>query len=98
MSGVSDMPHYVLSAAGLAVFSFICNLPLGWWRATVRKFSANWFLAVHLSVPLIIYLRLKLGLSAWFIPLSLSAALIGQLVGGSAGTAREEEGHRNSCD
>ena len=92
------MPHSVLLAAGLAVFSFICNLPLGRWRATVRKFSANWFLAVHLSIPLIIYLRLKLGLSVWFIPLSLGSALVGQLVGGSSGDASEEEGHRSSYD
>jgi hypothetical protein len=86
------MPHSVLSAAGLAVFSFICNLPLGRWRATVRKFSANWFLAVHLSIPLIIYLRLKLGLSAWFIPISLGSAVVGQFLGGSAGFGREEQG------
>lgn len=79
------MPHYIISAASLTVFSFICNLPLGRWRSTVKKFSLNWFLAVHLSIPLIIFLRIKLGLSAWDIPLNLAAAIAGQFVGGSAG-------------
>lgn len=84
------MPQSVLSAAGLAVFAFLCNLPLGRWRVTVKKFSVNWFLAVHLSIPLIIYLRFKLDLSPWFIPLSLGSALAGQLLGGfsSAGKKR----------
>lgn len=79
-----NMPHYIIPAAGLTVFSFICNLPLGRWRTTVKKFSLNWFLAVHLSIPLIIFLRLKLGLSAWDIPLNLAAAVAGQYLGGSA--------------
>lgn len=78
------MPHYIIPAASLTVFSFICNLPLGRWRSTVKKFSLNWFLAVHLSIPLIIFLRIKLGLSAWDIPLNLAAAIAGQFVGGSA--------------
>lgn len=76
------MPHYIIPAATLTVFSFICNLPLGRWRSTVKKFSFNWFLAVHLSIPLIIFLRIKFGLSAWDIPLNLAAAVAGQFVGG----------------
>lgn len=78
------MPHYIIPAASLTVFSFICNLPLGRWRSTVKKFSLNWFLAVHLSIPLIIFLRIKLGLSAWDIPLNLAAAIAGQFVGGAS--------------
>lgn len=90
---MNDMPHSIIPAATLTVFSFICNLPLGRWRSTVKKFSLNWFLAVHLSIPLIIFLRLKLGLSAWDIPLNLAAAIAGQYVGSSAGV-RE----KGSCD
>jgi hypothetical protein len=81
---MNEMPHYIIPAASLTVFSFICNLPLGRWRATVKKYSPKWFLAVHLSIPLIIILRIKLGLSAWDIPLNLAAAVAGQLIGGSA--------------
>jgi hypothetical protein len=50
-------------------------------------------LAVHLSIPLIIFLRIKLGLSAWDIPLNLAAAVAGQLVGGysSGGEGQSRE-------
>jgi hypothetical protein len=82
---MKDMPHYLLPVASLTVFSFICNLPLGRWRSKVKKYTPKWFLAVHLSIPLIIFLRIKLGLSAWDIPLNLAAAVAGQLVGGYAG-------------
>lgn len=92
------MPHYLLPAAGLTVFSFVCNLPLGRWRASVRKFSAKWFLAVHLSIPLIIFLRIKLGLSAWDIPLNLTAAVAGQMVGGLSGGSGEEPSHSKGFD
>lgn len=67
----------LLAAAALAA-----NLPLGFWRAGLRKFSPAWFVAVHLSVPFIILLRVLLGVSAWFIPLTLGMAVAGQIGGG----------------
>ncbi|MCL6639489.1 MAG: hypothetical protein K6T80_07415 [Firmicutes bacterium] len=76
------MSQAVIPVLMLAVVAFLCNIPLGFWRASTRKFSWRWFLAVHLSIPLIFALRLKLGISGWFIPLSLGAAVTGQLVGG----------------
>ncbi len=86
------MPHFILSAVGLSAVSFICNLPLGRWRVSVSRFSASWFLAVHLSIPLIVLLRVEMGLSAWFIPLSLASGLVGQWLGGSYGAWREKRG------
>jgi len=62
--------------------AFIMNLPLGYKREGTRKFSAAWFTWVHLSIPFIILLRLKLGVSYWYIPFSIGAAVAGQLVGG----------------
>lgn len=85
------MPHTILAAAGLVLLSFLCNLPLGRWRASVRRFSAPWFLAVHMSIPLIILLRIKMGLSAWFIPLTFGAAVAGQFLGGAPGGSREQQ-------
>ena len=76
------MIQNVPAAAGLAAFSFLCNLPLGRWRVTVKRFSVFWFLAVHLSIPFVLFLRLKMGLSVWFIPLTLGTAIAGQLLGG----------------
>jgi len=56
----------------------------------VRKFSASWFLAIHMSMPLIILLRVKMGLSAWFIPLTLGTAVAGQFLVGASGENREQ--------
>lgn len=36
---------------------FTINIPFGYWRANVRRFSKQWILAIHLPVPLIIFLR-----------------------------------------
>lgn len=62
--------------------SFAANVPLGYWRASLRKFSPAWFVAVHLSIPFIIYLRFRLGVSYLFIPFTLGLAVTGQLLGG----------------
>jgi len=58
------------------------NLPLGYAREGLRKFSLGWFVCVHLSVPLIAYLRLASHVSAWAIPAFLACALLGQIAGG----------------
>lgn len=84
------MYNKLLAVAVLAVISFLCNIPLGRWRVSVKKFSFQWFLAVHLSIPLIFFIRSRMGLNALFIPVSLGAAVAGQLVGGAAGGNMEE--------
>jgi len=58
------------------------NIPLGYAREGFRKFSLGWFVCVHLSVPLIAYLRLASHVSAWTIPLFVACAFVGQIVGG----------------
>ena len=35
-------------------FVLVLNLPFGFWRSRVKKFSVPWFLAIHLPVPMII--------------------------------------------
>ena len=72
----------ILPLAGLLTFSFGVNLPLGYLRETSRKFSLRWFVLIHLSIPFIIVLRLMLGFSWPYIPLTLSCAVAGQLIGG----------------
>lgn len=76
------MAHNLFALVGLVAISFFCNLPLGRWRASLKKFSASWFLAVHLSIPLVLLLRLKMGLSVWAIPFTMGAAIAGQVMGG----------------
>ncbi len=68
----------LLATMTLAVVS---NLPLGFWRAHTRKFSWQWFLAIHLAVPLVVALRLALALPYFSIPLLIAAAILGQVLG-----------------
>ena len=60
------------------------NIPFGYWRAGVGKWSWRWFLSVHLPIPLIILIRLWLGVG-WHLsslPLFVAAFFVGQLTGG----------------
>ncbi len=73
------MKLLLVCAAVLAI-----NIPFGYWRAGVTKFSWRWFLSVHLPVPLIILIRLWSGLG-WRLstfPLFVAAFFVGQLTGG----------------
>ncbi len=62
---------------------FLANLPFGYWRGRVRKFSLQWFLSIHLPVPLVIALRVFGGVGWHFItyPLLVGAFFAGQLLG-----------------
>jgi len=66
----------------LLVFAFGSNLPLGYLREGVRKFSVRWFVYIHITIPLIILLRLHYGFGWSIVPLTLACAVAGQLIGG----------------
>ena len=66
------------------------NLPFGYWRSRVPKLSRQWFLAIHLPVPIVIALRFLTGLG-WHwttFPVLISAFFLGQLLGGLSGPSR----------
>ena len=67
---------------GLFSFTFMLNLPFGFLRSKTRKRSFNWFLCIHLPIPIIIMGRLFSNLSYKFIPVFILAAIIGQIFGG----------------
>jgi hypothetical protein len=71
------------AVALVAVFTFALNVPFGWWRAGLAKFSAAWFVAIHAPVPVIVALRYALGLPfRWeTLPLFVAAYFGGQFVG-----------------
>lgn len=77
---------------GLIALTIIVNIPLGYFRQAVEKFSFAWYFYVHISIPLIIYLRIKAGYSWKFIPLTLGAAIIGQIIGGRIRRRRDADG------
>jgi hypothetical protein len=67
----------------LMAFALIVNLPFGYWREGVAKFSPTWFVAVHAAVPLIILLRFALELE-WrlvALPFTVAAYFAGQTLG-----------------
>ena len=68
----------------VALLVFLINLPFGYWRASTKKFSRQWILAVHLPVPLVVALRIWSGLG-WkplSFPVLIGAFFLGQFVGG----------------
>lgn len=68
----------------LLVPIFLLNLPFGFWRAAVKKFSLRWFVAVHAPIPVAIGLRVSAGFG-WrlsLLPLFVGAFLAGQFLGG----------------
>ncbi len=82
---MAELPEGVriaLVAAGILVV----NLPFGWWRAGVRKFSLAWFVAVHAPVPLAVAMRWAAGLGfRWsLLPLFVAGYFAGQWLGARA--------------
>jgi hypothetical protein len=73
-----------LNLLSIAFLTFLLNLPFGYWRANVRKFSLPWFFSVHGPVPFVIALRLLSGLGFQLetLPIMLLAYFGGQFVGG----------------
>ena len=75
--------------AVVVLLVFLINLPFGWWRAGLRKFSPSWFVAIHAPIPFAIALRLISGLGfRWAtLPLFVAAYFGGQFTGARIGRA-----------
>ncbi len=84
--------HAALSLLGLILVAFAMNLPLGYLRQNYEKFTFGWYFYIHISIPAIIYLRIKSGDSWKFIPLTLGGAFIGQIIGGMIHRRRHPNG------
>jgi hypothetical protein len=70
----------------LLLVVLVLNLPFGYWRASVKRFSTRWFLAVHIPVPLVVAARILTGVG-WglsSLPLVLAAFFGGQFLGSAA--------------
>jgi hypothetical protein len=67
-----------------AILVFLMNLPFGYWRSQVRKFSLQWILAIHAPVPLVVACRFLLGVGWHLItfPVLVGAFFAGQFTGG----------------
>ncbi|HEV7892080.1 MAG TPA: hypothetical protein VGP08_15650 [Pyrinomonadaceae bacterium] len=68
----------------VALLVFVINLPFGYWRASVRRLSPQWFLAALIPVPVVIALNIYSGFRFRLIifPVIIGAYFLGQFVGG----------------
>ena len=67
----------------IAAIVFLLNVPFGYWRTNVKKFSLQWILAIHLPVPFVILLRIysNLGFELYTYPIIVAAFFFGQYSG-----------------
>jgi len=67
----------------ISVIIFIMNIPFGYWRSNVKKFSLQWFLAVHVPIPFIVLLRIfsEIGFVWYTYPLLVGSFFLGQRYG-----------------
>ena len=74
----------------ISLFVLIFNIPFGYWRNNVKKFSLQWILAIHIPVPFVIALRLLTGLGFQFVtyPVLVGGFFAGQLWGSRIHTWR----------
>lgn len=84
------MQNYII-LAGIIALALAINIPLGYLRQNCAKFSFGWYFYIHISIPFIIYARVKAGFSWKFIPFTLAAAVAGQLLGGAINRRRRND-------
>ncbi|MBB5021156.1 hypothetical protein [Desulfurispira natronophila] len=70
------MTPLLLCSLALAI-----NVPLGFLRQFYAKFSLGWIVCIHASVPIILYMRTSNNIGWELVPLTLAAAVAGQVVG-----------------
>ena len=75
-------PSQLAHMAWIGAAALVINLPLGYLREGKPKLSLAWFFYVHLSIPVIAWLRISNHVTAWAIPPFIACALIGQIAGG----------------
>ncbi len=68
----------------VAIAVYLLNIPFGYWRANSEKLSREWFLAIHIPVPIVIAIRFLSGLGWSLItfPVLIAAFFLGQFTGG----------------
>jgi hypothetical protein len=71
--------------AGTAIMA---NVPCGMWREHTKKFSPEWFVAVHATIPFVAMLRKAVLMPRWAILFTIAGAIAGQQVGAKLERAR----------
>ncbi|GBD88650.1 hypothetical protein BMS3Abin03_02589 [bacterium BMS3Abin03] len=85
----------------VAIIVLLFNIPFGYWRENVKRFSVQWILAIHLPIPFIILLRIysDIGFRLYTYPILIAAFIIGQLTGSKFYKQRRNSGYEpiSSC-
>lgn len=65
------------------IFVLALNVPFGYWRSNVKRFSLEWIFAIHIPVPFIIAFRIcaELGWEFYTYPILISAFFLGHFIG-----------------
>lgn len=80
-AGISTARELTI-VASIGAAALLVNIPLGYLREGTRKYSGLWFLLVHLSIPLIAFLRIHSRVTSMAIPVFAGCAVAGQIFGG----------------
>ncbi len=72
-----------MKLALIAIIVFVINIPFGYWRANVKKLSAQWFLSIHIPIPFVVLLRIygDIGFALYTYPIMVFAFFGGQFFG-----------------
>ncbi|HSW56318.1 MAG TPA: hypothetical protein VLH59_14625 [Ignavibacteriaceae bacterium] len=75
----------------LTLFTFIINIPFGYWRANVRRFSLQFLFAIHLPILFIVAFRILSGSSFEILTFlfTVPTFFLGQLVGSKIYSSRK---------
>lgn len=67
----------------VALITLLINLPMGYWRQGVRKFSPMWFVTVHAAIPAVVVMRhfSGIGFAWWTYPPMIICYFGGQFLG-----------------
>lgn len=83
----------------IALLIFALNIPFGYWRSNVKKFSLQWILAVHIPVLVVIAVRFisEVGFHWSTYPILIFTFFVGQYVGGIIHRHRQQKQDVSSC-
>lgn len=89
----------MIKLAIISIVILILNIPFGYWRANVQRFSFQWFLSVHIRVLFIVALRIfsDIGFSWYTYIFLVSAFFIGQKLGSQIRNSLEKIEILSSC-
>ncbi|PTD93709.1 hypothetical protein C9439_06585 [archaeon SCG-AAA382B04] len=63
------------------LITFLINLPFGYFRYKYKRFGLKWFLAIHLPVPIVAYLRIYSDTPLIWLPVFFLIFFLGQYTG-----------------